>query len=176
MRRNHQWLSIRLKSNQLHRFALLAVCKGNQPMADGSPRKRPVVWKAFPCHASLCILTSNPMDVGDYHNRTRCATLRPRQNGHHFPDDIFKHIFRNEDARNPIKIWLKFVLYCPITNNSAFAQLMPCRRSNITTFTHTMKWYRKLPSVLSLLHVFNVCIHVPELELWISARKTYAHC
>ena len=103
--------------------------RGINPWPTVPPRKRPVVRKAFLCHASLCILTSNPMDVGDYHNRTRCATLRPRQNGHHFPDDIFKHIFWNDNARNPIKNWLKFVLYCPINNNSAFAQLMPCRRS-----------------------------------------------
>ena len=34
--------------------------------------------------------------------------LRPRQNGHHFPDDIFKCMFLNED----IWIWIsiKFLL------------------------------------------------------------------
>ena len=36
-------------------------------------------------------------------------TLRPRQNDRHFPDDIFKRIFFNENIRILIKISLKFV-------------------------------------------------------------------
>ena len=40
----------------------------------------------------------------------RCLnTLRPRQNGRHFADDTFKHIFLNENVRISIKISLKFV-------------------------------------------------------------------
>ena len=42
--------------------------------------------------------------------------LRPRQNGRHFPDDIFKCIFVNENARISIKISLKFVSKGPINN------------------------------------------------------------
>ena len=36
-------------------------------------------------------------------------TLRPKQNGHHFADDIFKYIFLNENVLISIKISLKFV-------------------------------------------------------------------
>ena len=36
-------------------------------------------------------------------------TLRPRQNGRHFPDDIFTWIFLNENVWIAIKISLKFV-------------------------------------------------------------------
>ena len=36
-------------------------------------------------------------------------TLRLRQNGRHFPDDIFKCIFLNENVLILIKISLKFV-------------------------------------------------------------------
>ena len=36
-------------------------------------------------------------------------TLRPRQDGRHFPDDIFKCIFLNENMLISIKISLKFV-------------------------------------------------------------------
>ena len=36
-------------------------------------------------------------------------TLRPRQNGRHFPDDIFKCIFLNESIWISIEISLKFV-------------------------------------------------------------------
>ena len=41
-------------------------------------------------------------------------TLRPRQNGRHFPDDTFKRIFVNESVRISIKISLKFVPKGPI--------------------------------------------------------------
>ena len=36
-------------------------------------------------------------------------TLRPRQDGHHFLDDIFKYIFLNGNLKILIKISLKFV-------------------------------------------------------------------
>ena len=36
-------------------------------------------------------------------------SLRPRQNGRYFADDIFKYIFLNENAWIPIKISLKFL-------------------------------------------------------------------
>ena len=43
-------------------------------------------------------------------------TLRPRQDGRLFPDDIFKCIFLNENVLIPIKISLKFVPKGPINN------------------------------------------------------------
>ena len=46
-------------------------------------------------------------------------TLRPRQNGRHFADDIFKCIFLNGTVWILIKISLKFVLMGPINNISA---------------------------------------------------------
>ena len=55
-------------------------------------------------------------------------TLRPRQNGHHFADDIFKCIFLNENVWIPIKISLKFVPKGPIDNIPALVQIMVWRR------------------------------------------------
>ena len=43
-------------------------------------------------------------------------TLKPRQNGRHFADDIFKCIFLNENVLILIKISLKFVPTGPINN------------------------------------------------------------
>ena len=43
-------------------------------------------------------------------------TLRPRQNGRHFPDDIFNGIFVNENVRISIKFSLNTVLDDPINN------------------------------------------------------------
>ena len=55
-------------------------------------------------------------------------TLRPRQNGHHFPDDIFQCIFLNENVWIAIKISLNFVRKGPINNISALVQIMAWRR------------------------------------------------
>ena len=55
-------------------------------------------------------------------------TLRPRQNGRHFPDNIFKCIFLNENGRISIKISLKFVPKVPINNIPALVQIMAWRR------------------------------------------------
>ena len=51
-------------------------------------------------------------------------TLRPRQNGRHFADDIFKCIFLNENVSITIKISLKFVPKGPINNIPALVQIM----------------------------------------------------
>ena len=55
-------------------------------------------------------------------------TLRPRQNGRHFADDIFKRIFLNENIWISIKISLKFVPKGSINNISALVQIMAWRR------------------------------------------------
>ena len=43
-------------------------------------------------------------------------TLRPRQDGRHFPDDILKRIFNNEKICILIRISLKFVPWGPFKN------------------------------------------------------------
>ena len=55
-------------------------------------------------------------------------TLRPRQHGRHFPDDIFKCIFLNENVWTSIQISLKFVPKGPIDNIPALVQIMARRR------------------------------------------------
>ena len=55
-------------------------------------------------------------------------TLSPRHNGHHFPDNIFKYIFLNENVWISIKISLKFVPKFPINNIQALVQIMAWRR------------------------------------------------
>ena len=56
-------------------------------------------------------------------------TLRPRQDGRHFRDDIFKCIFFNENARISLKKSLKFVPTVRINNIPALFQIMVWRRS-----------------------------------------------
>ena len=55
-------------------------------------------------------------------------TLRPRQNGRHFADDIFKCIFLNVNVWMPIKISLKLFPQGPINNIPALVQIMAWRR------------------------------------------------
>ena len=72
-------------------------------------------------------------------------TLRPRQNGHHIADDIFKCIFWNENDRIPIQISPKFIPMSPIDNKPALVQVMawrqtgdkPLPESMLTHFTGT---------------------------------------
>ena len=54
-------------------------------------------------------------------------TLRPRQNGRHFPDNIFKCIFLNDNVCILIKISLNFVPKGPINNISALVQIIALR-------------------------------------------------
>ena len=51
-------------------------------------------------------------------------TLRPRQNGRHFPDYILKCIFWNENVCFSIKISRNFVPQGPISNIPALVQIM----------------------------------------------------
>ena len=62
-------------------------------------------------------------------------TLRPRQNGHHFADDIFKCIFLNENVWISIKSSLKFVPGSLINNIPALVQIMAWRRPGDKPFS-----------------------------------------
>ena len=63
--------------------------------------------------------TASGQTPKDYFN-----TLRPRRNGRHFADDIFKRIFLNENALIPIKISLRIVPKVPINYIPALVQIM----------------------------------------------------
>ena len=66
------------------------------------------------------ILHKNP----DYIQDCFINTLRPRENGRPFTDDIFKRIFLNENCCIFIKISLKFVWKGPNNNIPALVQIM----------------------------------------------------
>ena len=59
------------------------------------------------------------------HTETLVNTLRLRQNGRHFADDIFKCIFLNENMWISIGISLNFQPKGPINNIPALVQIMP---------------------------------------------------
>ena len=55
--------------------------------------------------------------------------LRPKQNGSHFADDVFKCIFLNENVWISLKISLKFVPKGPINNIPSLVQIMAWHRT-----------------------------------------------
>ena len=79
-------------------------------------------------------------------------TLRPRQNGRHFPDDIMKCIFLNENARISLKISLKFVPKVRINNIPALVQIMAWRRPGDKPLSE--------PMIVSLLT--HICVTWPQ--------------
>ena len=83
----------------------------------------------------FCLLERNTSNKGPvmlkaslYHDVIIFNTSRPRQNGRHFADDIFKCIFLNENARISLKRSLKFVPKLLINNIPALVQIMAWRR------------------------------------------------
>ena len=90
-------------------------CRDLNILADLSQHR--VCW----CHGFLChqVISSHGIEI---------ITLRPRQNGHHFADDIFKWILLNENVWIPSKISLKFVPQGPINNIPALVQIMAWRQ------------------------------------------------
>ena len=63
-------------------------------------------------------------------------TLRPRQNGRYFPDDIFECIFLKENVWIPIKISLKSVPKSPINNIPAFGS-----ENGLATSHYLKQWW-----------------------------------
>ena len=78
----------------------------------------------------IYILSKYQCHAINLHWRTRkyrkalINTLRPRQNGRHFPDDILKCIFLNKKVSISTKISLKFVPKGPVNNSPASVQAM----------------------------------------------------
>ena len=96
-------------------------------------------------------------------------TLRPRQNGRHFADDIFKRFFLNENVWIPIKISLKFVPKDPIDNIPALVQIMAWRRPGAS---HYLKqwWldYWRIYTSLGLNELKSWSLKIPTIywRLW----------
>ena len=76
--------------------------------------------------------------VASFTNKDPLNSLRPRQNGRHFADDIFKRIFLKEIAWIPIKISLKFVSKGPIIDIPSLVQTMAWRRPGNKPLSESM--------------------------------------
>ena len=111
----------------------------------------------------LCRTSLSPTQM-DLHClcQTECSkvnTLRPRQIGCHFADNIFKCIFLDENVWISIKISLNFVPKGSINNIPALAQIMAWRRPGDKPLSE--------PMMVSLL--MNICVTRPQ---WIEKLRT----
>ena len=84
---------------------------------------------------------------------TQVNTLRPRQNGRHFPDDIFKCIFLNENIWISLMISLKFVPKVRINNILALVQIMAWRWPGT----------KSLSELIMVKVLTHICITRPQL-------------
>ena len=87
-------------------------------------------------------------------------TLRPRQNGRHFADDIFECIFLNENVWISLEISLKFVHDVRINNIPVLVQIMAWRRPGDKPLSESM--------MVSLLT--HICVTRPQ---WINDFKPW---
>ena len=85
-------------------------------------------------------------------------TLRPRQDGCHFADDIFTCNFFNENCCILIKFSLKYVHKGPIDNNPALVQITAWRRSGDKPLCE--------PMMISL--PTHICVTRPQ---WVNSGK-----
>ena len=92
-------------------------------------------------------------------------TLKQRQNGRHFPDDIFKWIFWNENGWISINISLKFVPRGPINNIPTLVQVMAWRRPGDKPLSE--------PVMVSLLT--QICVTRPQWVNTLGPRQNDRH-
>ena len=94
-------------------------------------------------------------------------TLRQRQNGLHFADDIFQHIFLHENVWISLKISQNFVPKVSTNNIPALVQIMAWRRPGDKPLSQ--------PIMVGLLT--HICVIRPQwvnVVLWYQAERNFA--
>ena len=137
---------------------------------------------------TICVEHLLIQDFLCYHARIWLNTLRPRQNGRHFPDDIFKCILFNENVWISLKISLKFAPQGPINNIPALVQIMAWRRPDdkplsgpmmVKSPTHICvtrpQWVNALnfPILASALACEWIPTHFLPFKVWRFSQRWY---
>ena len=138
-----------------------SICWRHQAMVDKiyliyKPTAAPLHRKELMWHKTLQTYQEVP-ELGWKRSESRYifTTSRLGQNSHHFPGDIFKCIFLNENVWLSIEISLKFVPMGPINNIPAFVQIMVWRRTGDKPLSELMMF--SLPS--------HICVTRPQWVL-----------
>ena len=116
-----------------------------------------------PPNISPTLVGNKIVDHSDVVGASPVGTLRPRQDGRHFPDDIFKWIFFNENVWISINISLKFVPRGPINNIPTLVQVMAWRRTGDKPLSEPM-WPRLTT---------YICVTRPR---WVNTASLQCHC
>ena len=90
-------------------------------------------------------------------------SLRAIQNGRHFPDDMFKCIFLNENIWISLKTSLKFVPEVRINNIPSLVQIMAWRRPGDKPLSE--------PMMVSLLT--QICLTRPQWVKWFAVTSLW---
>ena len=104
-------------------MTLICAKEGGHHLLKATGCWRAITW------TDADLLSIRPLGANLSEILIKLNTMRPRQNGRHFADDIFKCIFVNENVWIPIKISLKFVPKGPINNIPSLDQIMAWRRT-----------------------------------------------
>ena len=112
-------------------------------------------------HSRKCILKCHQQTESNQPQHVN--TLRQRQNGRYFTDDIFKCIFLNKKVWISLKISLKFVPMVRISNIPALVQIMAWRRPGNKPLSESM--------MISLQ--IHICVTRPQ---WVKKISTDLRC
>ena len=143
------WL-ILLKNNCAYSFMWIAIYMYWVPRIDTYRGDKISMHRDAPVNRYTPILQADSMTASG--SITVFNTLRPRQDGRHFADDIFTCNFFNENCCILIKFSLKYVRKGPIDNNPALVQIMTWRRSGDKPLSE--------PMMISLLT--HICVTWPQ--------------
>ena len=83
-------------------------------------------------------------------------TLRPRQNGRNFPDNILKWIFLNENVWISLELWLEFIPRGLINNIPALVQIMAWRWPG----------HKPLSEQIMFSYLMHICVTWPQWAKW----------
>ena len=117
-----------------------------------------IFWLTGMTGALVLYCRNSPITFMTFSGKYSINILRPKQNGRHFTDDIFKCIFLNENDWISIKISLKFVPKDAINNIPALVQIMAWRRSGDKPISEHM--------MVSLLT--HICVTRPQ---WVKNKQ-----
>ena len=109
-----------------------------------------------------CFLSKSFSALSSLYVVCNINTLRPRQNGRHLPDNIFKYIFFNENVWISLKISLTFVPKVPINNILALVLIMAWRRPGNKPLSE--------PMMVSLPR--HICVTRPQ---WVNSGIVRCH-
>ena len=101
-------------------------------------------------------------------------TIRPKRDGQHFADDIFKCILLNENISISLRILQKYVLKVRIDSISALFQTMTWRQSDDKPLSETKPATLTCVTRPQWVKVFSIYIYINQgmrLHLWSGTTK-----